>query len=218
MRHALLTLSLAGLWLGACGSERGSEAGFATSCDGAALDADEVCRTSDGRFAEASCCERSGGDEPSISEGVAALNELFPDGRGDSQNVTATVPLEMIKEYLIKHHEDEEVVAGYTLVEDSEAMLVDEHVAGTLKPEAARARVSGMIEWVYEHVLEGDAEAMAQKRAEAEAVVDDLIEAGAIFGFDGYDQNGCAAPTPMLLVLDREHGAVDAIDLAPCME
>ena len=78
--------------------------------------------------------------------------------------------------------------------------------------EAVRETAEDGLEWVWEP------EERAAKAAELRATFDALVLRGAVFGFDGWEQNGCAAPTYLLLVLDTATPFVYAIDLNPCDE
>ncbi len=50
-------LLLVAVCLSGCGEDPGSSAEFATACDGAYRDANDYCRTPDGRFAKSACCD-----------------------------------------------------------------------------------------------------------------------------------------------------------------
>lgn len=45
-----------------------------------------------------------------------------------------------------------------------------------------------------------------------------LVQLGVTFGYDAWQQNGCAAPTPYLLILDPKTKTVYGMNLYPCQE
>ena len=52
----------------------------------------------------------------------------------------------------------------------------------------------------------------------AKAAFEDLVRAGAVFGYDAGQESGCAAPTDFLLVIDPKGKKVYTIELTPCDE
>jgi len=128
--------------------------------------------------------------------------------RNDSYKVKTGAPLQMIKNYIFaknKKFGDTESAKEYRFVRSGKTFIMDEKIAGTLSSEVVLATVLN---------LEG-----LSKRQQQFAVtlVKEIKSAGGAFGFDGYEQNGCATPTPFLLIIDPK-GKVFGIDLAPCTE
>ena len=90
----------------------------------------------------------------------------------------------MVKEYIAAVSDEP---ARYELVTDGE-LTQDERIAGTVSAATARAAV-------VDALTDDDGDV-----GRGRAVIDALIAAGAVFGFDGFEENGCAAPTSFLLV------------------
>ena len=151
-----------------------------------------------------------------IASGVDALEEIFsPGARNDSFGVSSSTPITMVHQYIEKKYEAD--AAGYKFVSDADSLTSDEQVAGTLKSAAAHDAVLDAFDGWMADSLENPEEAPAL-RQKAEKLIDGLIDAGAAFGFDGFEQNGCAAPTAFLLVLDPKEKTVYGVDLNPCIE
>lgn len=125
---------------------------------------------------------------------VLELAALFPNGMHTELDAQARQPLAMVEAFVMDAHHAN-IVRDYEWLEDAIELRSDELTAGTLLPEAVPGLVPG---------------------AAASAVATRLVAAGARFGFDGLWQNGCAAPTELLLVLDTASGTVYGIDLHPC--
>jgi hypothetical protein len=148
-----------------------------------------------------------------LLERIAVLEGMFPSGHGAGRvDVTSAVPLTMLGEYMDITYEPED----YEIVENATEFETDVMKAGTVTLEAAHAAVSDGIEYV-DSVAEEE-ESTPRHQAEAAAALDAIVEAGAILGFDGWGQSGCAAPTPVLVIIDTEAKFVYGIDLNPCSE
>jgi hypothetical protein len=155
----------------------------------------------------------------SIDATVADLEEIFsPYGHHDDYKVTSVVPLDMVKQYIAaKYGEDPELGSEYKFVSNAKSFEMDTQIAGTVSASVAKAEVLGAIDGWMSDWLEDDAKAAAL-RAKAVKLMDTLIASGAAFGFDGFEQNGCAAPTTFMLVLDPKTHHVYGVDLNPCSE
>jgi hypothetical protein len=148
---------------------------------------------------------------------VQELMGIYDYGRHGDEPVSSSEPLEMIREYLeVGHGEDD--VAEFELIADADAFQVDEMVAGTLPYDLALAEAVGNVEWLYYYDEDAGEEVVAATEARVTELFEQLRDAGALFGFDGFEQNACAAPTSFLLVLDPDGGKVYGIDLTPCSE
>lgn len=148
---------------------------------------------------------RAGGARAAeVPELAARLAALFPDGRHETWELPPASPLELIKEY-VRDHIDAGWVDDYTFVEEADGLEVDEMIAGTLAGGVPEAEVAA--------ALAGD-----EPERAALAILAEMRAAGGTFGFDGFWQNACAAPTPFLLVMDTRRGFVEGIDLNPCVE
>lgn len=200
-------------------------------CGGASLDAHGYCRAQNGRFALSACCGnecvgQQGGDSPAcpttvnsadIAQAVDELRELFFDGRSSDANVASSAPLEMVKEYIQdRYYDDPDILDEYEFVENAAEFVADEPIAGTIQLQPVIDEAVGQLEWLYEWNLEPEEIAPLQDRATR--AIQAMVAAGAALGFDGFDQNYCAAPTYMLLVLDPATQRVEGVDLSPCTE
>jgi hypothetical protein len=200
-------------------------------CGGAALDTDGYCRATSGQFALSACCSNAcvdqqdtqspacqpAVDSATISEAVDELHEIFFDGRWNSTPVDSSEPMQMVEEYLQDlYFGDEETYEEYSYVADASQWHWDDTIAGTIQAQVVIEEATGQLEWLYEWSHEPEQIAEIQDRATR--ALQSLISAGAVFGFDGYAQNSCAAPTSMLLVLDTADTYVHGVDLSPCTE
>ena len=156
-----------------------------------------------------------------IGEAVSDLTSdavLPGPGRHDDQRVSGGTPLALVKSYIkAKYADDPEMAEGYELRSEAPAMLADEQVAGTLtKAVALRDSLETVGLWYQD--WEETAAAKKARLDRVKAAIEKAAAAGAVFGFDGYEQNGCAAPTSYLLVLDPKNQRGYGIDLNPCEE
>jgi len=197
----------------------------AAVCGGASLDENGYCRAENGRFALAECCNDpcatakdpksipacngTDGTVTSIADAVGELEKIFADGRDGETTVTSTTPLEMIKEYIAAEYED--LADGFEYSENAPGLETDTETAGTITTKVASGEVDGALVNISD-------DSWAGSHVDAQNAIDAIAKAGGTFGFDGFNQNGCAAPTPMLLVLDPKTKTVYSIDLSPCEE
>jgi hypothetical protein len=56
----------------------------------------------------------------------------------------------------------------------------------------------------------------AARIAKAQSAFERLVLNGAIFGYDGSQQNGCAAPTDFLLIINPHESTVFTLETTPC--
>jgi hypothetical protein len=117
--------------------------------------------------------------------------------RNNVLTVESTDPLQMLQDYIAtKNQYSPEVLAKYVYLVSSGQIFEDTAIAGLISSGVAFDAVRG--------------------NARAETLVRTLSAEGAIFAFDGFEQNGCASPTPYLLVIDVQAQKVYGIDLNPC--
>src|SRR5205823_2881622 len=114
---------------------------------------------------------------------------------GDVYSVPSTSPIEnALHGYVEKAYaDDKDMQKGYVYKTHSGTFQSDTREVGT---------VSGTRAW---SVISGDManDSMSKTaQAKAKAAFDDLVGAGAVFGYDGGQESGCAAPTDFLLVID----------------
>jgi hypothetical protein len=147
----------------------------------------------------------------SIPDQVKGLEDQFPLGLNNTTTVQSTDPLTMVQQYVAAVYPD--YVATFQF-QTNGMFTSDTAVAGTVTADAARAEVHSWL--TTEAQTEGVDVAVELKKADDR--LDAILEAGGSFGFDGYGENGCAAPTETLLVLDPAGPTVTNIDLNPCME
>lgn len=131
---------------------------------------------------------------------------MFPRGNHTSVHVDAQDnDLELVKEYIMNAlgGDTKEI---FRFVENwNKPLVVDTPIAGTLTTERASTEIM-------------ESKVGTLKEAKVNSLVKKLIQAGAKFGFDGFEQNGCAAPTPFILIIDAESEMVYGVDLNPCSE
>jgi hypothetical protein len=131
-----------------------------------------------------------------------------PQRGGDVYSVDSADPIEnALKGYVAKKYskDDPDALTQYTYKVGSTSWVTDTEEAGT---------VSNSLAW---KVISGDIDGAGDK-AKAKAAFDDLVEQGAVFGYDGFEESGCAAPTDFLLVIDPKGKKVHTIELTPCDE
>lgn len=151
--------------------------------------------------------------QASLSSDARALEKLFGSMRGDSYSVHKGSALSMVKEYIRKKYKgDKESYEAYKFLQNAPGMQTDEQVAGTLTHQTAVSNVIDTIRYNYPKEL------VEKQVGKARHLMESLIEEGAEFGFDGFEQNGCAAPSPFLLVIEKEKGRVSGFELEPCQE
>lgn len=135
------------------------------------------------------------------------LQELVGEvARNDQYKVKPGSALTMVKGYIAaKYKDDTDLSEAYDYVENSKTLAIDTQIAGTVSLQTAIANFGGE-GWT------------AKQTKYAESLLREIAAAGGSFGFDGFEQNACAAPTPFLLVIDPKGGQVFGIDLSPCQE
>lgn len=161
----------------------------------------------------------------SIADVVAKLEEedgvLPGPARGDEYQVDGATPLDAVKAYIkAKYADDEEIGNEYKYVDNGDALVEDEAVAGTLAADTALKLADEVIGNYYDGYDEtNDPDATAKARhAKVKELLETVVKQGGTFGFDGFEQSGCAAPTPWLLIIDKKHKTVYGVDLNPCSE
>lgn len=171
--------------------------------------APRACRTKRGLAPCSAAVEHA----KAVSAEVLAIKRALVAGRHDFERLPraqAGDPMSLVRAYLArKHAGDDEILAGYTYEPKLRAMAGDERVAGLFaSPDVAiPAAVSAVASWADPALAELVRARLAK-----------LAALGVTFGADGFAQNGCAAPTPLLLVVDPAGRTVDGIDLMPCDE
>lgn len=134
-------------------------------------------------------------------------------GRHRTVNVDSNEVEKMLKDYVEIQHECSSDEFSYLF--NQTEMTADEKTAGTmLKSKVFGAVNKYLISW-YSEDEEINLPEMLNK---TNISLRNLIKMGAEFGFDGYWQNGCAAPTYYLLIIDKNRQMVEGIDLNPCEE
>lgn len=196
--------------LGALGCQREEtpETGDGTSDVVAATTA---CRTKRG----AKPCSPATEHVKAVSAEVLAIKRLLQPGRHDFERAPRTSPadaMSLVRTYLAKKYAgDEDILSGYAYDPKLAKLPVDQRIAGVFaSPDAAiDLAVKALSSW-----NEGDTKQTEAVRAHLVK----LASLGVAFGTDGFEQNGCASPTPFLLVIDPVGKTVDGIDLGPCEE
>ena len=116
--------------------------------------------------------------------------------------------MNLLKQYLdSKYKNDPDLRSYFLTLKDSKKWTFDNFIAGT---------------WPQKDVLSRIAEVLPENQKNREEILklfSKLLENSNLrFGYDGFEQNGCAAPTAFLLILNTLEGRVDGIDLIPCQE
>lgn len=133
--------------------------------------------------------------------------------RDDYYLVSGGTPMDLVKAYIKKKYQEmsaPELGDSYKYIQDSRTLPVDQDVAGVLKADEAKKIVLDSISYIRADDPTG--------YDKISGLMDELIKAGAAFGFDGFEQNACAAPSPFLLIIDQKGQQVIGIDLTPCEE
>lgn len=156
--------------------------------------------------------------DPTIAAAVAELEGeavLAGPGRNDDFQVVGTSSLDLVKSYIkAKWDDDPDMVSSYTYQANAPSLVEDEPVAGTMtKDVAVEEAVAAVTHWydVRDPAADG-------RIAKVRSLLEAMDHGGASFGFDGFAQNGCAAPTAFLLVIDPKAKVVYGVDLNPCEE
>lgn len=155
----------------------------------------------------------------SIPDAVSALEsaEILPGpGHDDAVAASGATPLDAIKAYVDHEHGSDPVKgSAFELVENADAFAFDAPVAGTFTTDVAIREVLAAIDG---NDKTHDENVSVNRGDEVRGIMESIAAAGGSFGFDGDGQNGCAAPTAMLLVIDPADATVYAVDLNPCSE
>jgi hypothetical protein len=147
----------------------------------------------------------------SIHKDAERLKNIFSGGgHHDFRQVTPAEPLFMVHDYLLKYYGSESEMPKYQFVSKLDHIPVDELWAGTLLPEAALNEAVRAAQ-LSDRAIKGGGLA-----SEAQQIFYRLFRKNAVFGFNGLAQNGCAAATAFLLIIDPVSGTADGIDLYPC--
>jgi hypothetical protein len=155
----------------------------------------------------------------STSPFASAEKKLFgifaggPQRGGDVYSVESTHPIEdALKGYVKAKYskDDPDALKNYKYKTNSNTFETDTQEAGT---------VSNSTAWsVIENDIDQWEDGVNPAKAKAKAAFDDLVQQGAVFGYDGFEESGCAAPTDFLLVIDPKGKKVYTIELTPCDE
>jgi hypothetical protein len=151
-----------------------------------------------------------------ISREVFAMKDILTAGNHDfargKPNQSAD-PIDLVKMF-IKHNnsDDPDALKGYKFDTALKDFPSDQQIAGTF----GAASVPGMINEAGRQVESTFQDADAGKKVKQH--LQTLQGLGVLFGSDGFQQNGCAAPTIYLLVIDTAGKTVDGVELTPCEE
>jgi hypothetical protein len=139
---------------------------------------------------------------------VLEMKASLESGRHDFYKIESSTPLDMVRAYIVKKYEgDEDLSAQYVFKDEARDLEEDVEVAGVLDREVALK------------VIDANLSDESPLRSKILENFDRLAAMeGVRLGFDAFAQNGCAAPTPFVLVIDTRGGEIDGIDLYPCAE
>jgi hypothetical protein len=181
-------------------------------------DSDHADTSPDNEIVKAKChgkagvkdCSSQANRAKAISREAFAIKDILTSGRHDFARAKATAsgdPMDLVK-LSIKHRseDDPDALKGYKFESSMSRYPQDEQVAGLFSsPAVAVDQAVAMFK-----------DDPSQK--DLKGHLETLKDLGVVFGTDGFEQNGCAAPTPYLLVIDTVGKTVDGIDLGPCEE
>jgi hypothetical protein len=203
--------------LGGCAkSDSADDPGSDPAAAGADLSASTAgskCKTKTG----IKDCSSQTNRAKAISREVFAMKDVLTSGqhtfaRGSAKQ--SADPIELVK-MSIRHNESDDPTAtdGYKFNASMKAGFPsDVQVAGIFAPSAIPAMIDEATKDV-DDTFQDDKTSKTVKEH-----LDNLVKLGVLFGTDGFQQNGCAAPTIFLLVVDTAGKTVDGVDLTPCDE
>jgi len=144
----------------------------------------------------------------SSDEIILQIKNKLPSLRHDSRQLKSRSEMNLLKEYLdAKYKIDPELRSLFVMIKESDKWVFDNFIAGTFPRESLQIRIS---------------EVLSEKHKKGDEILNLFLklkeDSNLSFGFDGFEQNGCAAPTAFLLIMDNKRGRVDGIDLNPCQE
>ena len=140
---------------------------------------------------------------------ILQIKNKIPSLRHETRQLQKTTDeMNLLKQYLdSKYKNDPDLRSYFLTLKDSKKWTFDNFIAGT---------------WPQKDVLTRIAEVLPENQKNRDEILklfSKLLENSNLrFGYDGFEQNGCAAPTAFLLILDTLEGRVDGIDLIPCQE
>ena len=140
---------------------------------------------------------------------ILKIKNKIPSLRHDTRQLLKTTDeITLLKHYLdSKYKNDPDLRSLFLTIKDSKKWTFDNFIAGT---------------WPQKDVFTRVQEVLPEKQKNRDEILNlftKLLENPNLqFGYDGFEQNGCAAPTAFLLILDNLRGRVDGIDLIPCQE
>jgi len=134
----------------------------------------------------------------------------------DVEDLEGSSPLDVLKSLAAKLHEGESNnLAHYTYSTNATKFVTDDMVAGIF---ASPAATKAAIITALRNADNENAPFTSALEATVSEKIDTLAAAGAVFAFDGMQQNGCATGTAFLAVIDTKHNTAFGIDLTPCEE
>ncbi len=127
-----------------------------------------------------------------------------------TNNVNSGNALEMVKSYANQWLGGD--TQGFKFVENASSIATDANEMGTTDSYITTRELSSVAEYLAKD------QSPANLRRFFTATINDLSSAGASFGYNAAAQNGCAAPTYELLVIDPTAQKVYSLDMMPCHE
>ena len=149
--------------------------------------------------------------EPTIEDLTSQLAELFGE-KTFAIETESRYSQAMVREFLTARY-DAPTVEDYAWTEWAGEIVADQLLAGTVTLKGAVRAVEGSLSYVYDDKQEVD----LQRVALGGKLVRKLKKLpGVYFGFDGFAQSNCAAPTEYLIVLDTLGQNAYGFELIPC--
>jgi hypothetical protein len=161
-------------------------------------------------------CSSQANRAKAISREVFAMKDVLTSGNHDfargKPNQSAD-PIDLVKMF-IKHNnsDDPDALKGYKFDSALKDFPSDQQIAGTFASSAVNGMISEAAKEVEDTFQDGDTSKKVKQHLQ------NLQGLGVLFGSDGFQQSGCAAPTIYLLVIDTAGKTVDGVELTPCDE
>jgi len=176
------------------------------------------------QYSKISCTHTKVAPQPSAEAGelVGSLMEVWDTPDYDAPrrvdpgpySTGSDDPMEMLKDYVAEAHSDDDP-DDFKYLEEGGGFTSDEMTLGLVSYDVALAQVQGSIEFYFDNWEDVDAE---QREKDATELMEKLRDEDVVFGFDGWEQSGCAAPVNVMLVLSPSEKKVWAVELEPCSE
>jgi hypothetical protein len=174
-----------------------------------------ACTTSTAPEPEASGASEALSSSSTVTKAEKDLLAVFnvgPQNGGTTYHVASTDPIEAaLKDYVKQANKDDpDSVSGFSYHLNASGIETDTQAVGTISNADAWSTIR--------HDLSDYLQGSAAGKAKAKKAFDALTSQGVVFGYDGWQESGCAAPTDFLLLIDPHGKTVFTLELTPCDE